>query len=127
MNRQSLLLKLITIIKLTILFLMIAWFGIDWIIVQPASSTIFCAYKLAMSASTIFFFATFFSKTRKLSYILFIISFIAYLVMYNFSNEIIIQHKIDICLNQGLVWDGNELRCREDCWRWSIEKGCEKK
>ena len=127
MNKQNLLLRLITTLKLIILFLMITWFGMDWSIVQPASSIIFYAYELAMLASAIFFFATFFSKTRKLAYVLFIISFIAYLVMYNFSNEITIQHKIDACLDQGLVWDGGELKCREDCWRWSVEKGCEKK
>ena len=127
MNRQSLLLRLITTIKLIILFLMISLFGMDWSIVQPAASTILYTYELVMFASVIFFFATFFSKTRKVAYVLFIISFIAYLVMYNFSNEIIIQHKIDACLDQGLVWDGDELKCREDCWRWSVEKGCEKK
>mgnify|MGYP004669587241 FL=1 len=126
MNRQNLLLRLITTIKLIILFLMIAWFGMDCSIVHPASSTIFYTYELTMFTSVIFFFATFFSKTRKLAYVLFIISFIVYLAMYNFSDEIIIQHKIDVCLDQGLVWDGNELRCRKDCWRWSVDKGCEK-
>lgn len=126
MNRQNLLLRLITTIKLIILFLMIAWFGMDCSIVHPASSNIFYTYELTMFTSVIFFFATFFSKTRKLAYVLFIISFIVYLAMYNFSDEIIIQHKIDVCLDQGLVWDGNELRCRKDCWRWSVDKGCEK-
>ena len=127
MKLQKLYIGMETTIKLIILFLMIAWFGMDWSIVQPAASTILYTYELAMLASAIFFFATFFSKTRKLAYVLFIISFIAYLVMYNFSNEITIQHKIDACLDQGLVWDGDELKCREDCWRWSVEKGCEKK
>jgi len=127
MKLQKLYIGMETTIKLIILFLMIAWFGMDWSIVQPAASTILYTYELVMFASVIFFFATFFYKTRKLAYVLFIISFIAYLVMYNFSNEITIQHKIDACLDQGLVWDGGELKCREDCWRWSVEKGCEKK
>ena len=127
MNRQNLFLRMKTVVKLGILSLIIAWFGMDFIVVQPISQTTLCVYTLTMLVCILSFFISLWPKLQKISYVLFSISLIAYLLMYNFVPEIIIQHKIDRCIDKGFVWDGNDQKCREDCWHWSKETGCERK
>lgn len=126
MNWKKLYTGIELIIKLGVLLLMIGLFGIDWVVVQSISNSVLYVYGTIMIACIMFFFATLFPKLRKKAYILFLLCFFTYIAMYNFVPEIMIQHKIDRCIDRGLVWDGNEQKCRNDCWRWSKETGCEK-
>ena len=126
MSWQKLYTGIKIVIRLGILLLMIGLFGIDLAVVQSIPKHILYAYGLVILACIIFFFATLFPKLRKKAYILFLLCFFTYITMYNFVPEIIIQHKIDSCIDKGLVWDGDEQKCRNDCWHWSKETGCKK-
>ena len=127
MSDQNLFFNTKIIIKLVILFLITIWFGMDFIVVEQTSSTILYSYTLVMILSIVSLFMSLFQKLQKMAYILFPISFVIYLLMYNFVPEIVMRHKIDRCLDKGLVWDNNEQKCRNDCWHWSKETGCERK
>ena len=113
-------------IKLFILFIMSSLMIIDWMIVQSTPQYILSIYGFVMFVCLTSFGLTIFSKIRKISYILFSISLTIYICMYNFVPDIKEKHLIDACMDLGNVWDYKEHRCRTDCWRWSLEKGCEK-
>ena len=113
-------------IKLFILFIMFGLMLIDWMIVQPIPHHILYTYGFVMFVCLASFGLTIFPKIRKICYILFFISLVAYICMYNFTPNIKEQHLVDGCMDLGNVWDYNEHRCRTDCWRWTFEKGCEK-
>lgn len=38
--------------------------------------------------------------------------------------EDVIWQMRDICLDDGGVWDGREMRCRRDCLAWNVVDGC---
>lgn len=113
-------------IKLFILFVMFGLMAVDWTIVQSIPHHILNIYSLVMFVCLASFGLTIFPKIKKICYIVFFISLITYICMYNFIDDIKEQHLIDSCMDLGNVWDYKEHRCRTDCWRWTFEKGCEK-
>ncbi len=38
--------------------------------------------------------------------------------------ELSVYEQKDICLDDGGVWDGREMRCRRDCLAWNEVDGC---
>ena len=111
-------------IKLFVLFFMFALMLIDWTIVHSVPQHILYTYGFVIFVCLISFGLTMFSKIRKTCYIIFFLSLITYICMYNFVPNIKEQHLIDGCMDLGNVWDYNEHRCRTDCWKWDDKLGC---
>lgn len=111
-------------IKLFVLFVMFGLMLIDWMIVYTVPQHILYTYGFVMFVCLVSFGLTMFSKIRKISYIIFFLSLIIYICMYNFVPDIKEQHLIDGCMDLGNVWDYNEHRCRTDCWKWDYKLGC---
>ncbi len=111
-------------IKLFILFVMFGLMLIDWMIVHTAPRNILYSYSFVIFVCLTSFGLTIFSKIRKICYIIFFLSLITYICMYNLVPDIKEQHLIDGCMDLGNVWDYNEHRCRTDCWKWDNKLGC---
>lgn len=83
-------------------------------------------YCLAVCVCSLSLILTVFIPIRRISYILFILSFILWLSIRNFVPEISDQlRKID-CIEVGKVWDEDKKNCRTDCITWNKEQGCVK-
>ena len=84
-------------IKLFVLFVMFGLMLIDWMIVYTVPQHILYIYGFVMFVCLVSFGLTMFSKIRKISYIIFFLSLIIYICMYNFVPDI----KADACGIRG--------------------------
>ena len=114
-------------LKIAIFLPLLVFFAVDFFIAFSITEYSFIIYGIVMVICLISFAATFFASIRKVSYIIFAISFIIYLLMFFYYPPIVERHAIDRCFDSGSgVWDYNEHRCRADCWKWDKEHGCYK-
>ena len=114
-------------LKIAIFLLLLVFFAIDFFIAFSITEYSFVIYGIVMVICLTSFAATFFASIRKVSYIIFAISFIIYLLMFFYYPPIVERQAIDRCFDSGSgVWDYNEHRCRADCWKWDKEHGCYK-
>lgn len=114
-------------LKIAIFLLLLVFFAVDFFIAFSITEYSFIIYGIVMVICLTSFAATFFASIRKVSYIIFAISFIIYLLMFFYYPPIVERQAIDRCFDSGSgVWDYNEHRCRADCWKWDREYGCYK-
>ena len=112
-------------LKIAIFLLLLVFFAVDFFIAFSITEYSFIIYGIVMVICLTSFAATFFASIRKVSYIIFAISFIIYLLMFFYYPPIVERQAIDRCFDSGSgVWDYNEHRCRADCWKWDKEHGC---
>ncbi len=124
MNKQTLQYIRQAFIKCILSIFLILVMGMDYYIARDVNQYILYTYIGVMFVCICSLLLTLCSKIRKTSYIIFAISFIAYLAMGKIP---IIEesHHAEACLDSGRgVWDYDEHRCRTDCYHWSKETGC---
>ena len=112
------------IFKTLILFLLAAFFMLDYVEIFPVSENILRLYVSMMFVCLISFMLTFFKKLRKCAYFIFISGFAVYVYMYNNVTEIIEKHRQEYCLEVGKIYDPVQKICRDDCWTWDDKSGC---
>lgn len=127
MNKQTLQrVKYIFVICVLLGFLILVM-AMDYYLARHINQYLLYTYIGVMFVCVISLFLTIFIKIRKTSYIIFIISFIIY-ILFHWVPEIKEGYDADACLDSGHgVWDYDEHRCRTDCYHWSKERGCLKK
>ncbi len=123
MDKQTLNIKKV-IFKTLILFLLVAFFMLDYVEIFPISENILHLYVSMMFVCLISFMLTFFKKLRKSAYFIFISGFAVYIYMYNNITEIIEKHRQVYCLETGKIYDPIQKICRDDCWTWDDKLGC---
>ncbi len=123
MDKQTLNIKKV-IFKTLILFLLVAFFMLDYVEIFPISENILHLYVSMMFVCLISFMLTFFKKLRKSAYFIFISGFAVYIYMYNNITEIIEKHRQVYCLETGKIYDPIQKICRDDCWKWNDKLGC---
>ncbi len=52
------------------------------------------------------------------------VSVLAAVCLHGDFGELSVYEQKDICLDDGGVWDGREMRCRRDCLAWNEVDGC---
>lgn len=112
------------IIKLFLCAILFAFFTIDLVEINLENKKNFITYISVMFVSLLSLFLTIFPKLYKIALSIFVISFIAYIYMYNNVEEIVEQHNLVNCLNLGKVYDHTKKICRTDCWKWDNKLGC---
>ncbi len=124
MDKQTLQYIRQAFIKCILSIFLILVMGVDYYIVRDVNQYILYTYLGVMFVCLCSLFLTLFSKIKKISYLICVISFIIYLVMGKIP-AIKEAHDADACLDSGHgVWDYDEHRCRSDCYHWSKERGC---
>lgn len=96
----------------------------QFVITNDVSQPIYISYVSLLLLVLISFVVCCFVKRNKICCAILLLSLFGSLAMYNFNEEIVLANKKDSCLDSGLVWDGEQKRCRNDCLTWRLDTGC---
>lgn len=111
MNRQTLPKIIFFIFKLIIWGLLSILFVEDTLIVSPLNSWWCYIYLCVMFVCYLAYLATFFSRTKRISYIIFLSSFIGYFILNNVNTEVYQARQNSWCLQQGKIYNQQQNTC----------------
>ena len=110
--------------KLLVLITLTVGFGVEYINTKEINPYLRYAYILVMFVCSFSFLFTFIKKYRQIAYIVFILSFMSFLLMGKIPAIKLIHDSIACLEAERGVWDNTLNICRQDCLTWDKELGC---
>jgi len=111
MDRQTLSKIIFLIFKLTILGVLSVLFIEDALIVSSLNGWCCYIYLCVIFVCYLAYLATFFSRTKRMFYIIFLFSFIGYFILNNVDTDIYQARQSSWCLQQGKIYNQQQNTC----------------
>ncbi len=100
-----------TIIYLILLLILLLFFSIEAVIVSGIDKNIYYIYLANILILLLSYALLMFKKIRKITIIICIISFSVFLTMRNFNLDIVNEHQLNKCLDNGFSFNYNTKEC----------------
>lgn len=123
MGKRMLLIAKI-LLKLLVLIILAVGFAVEYINTAEINSYLRYTYIFVMFVCSFSFLFTFIKKYRQIAYIVFILSFMSFLLMGRIPAIKLIHDSIACLEAEKGVWDYTLNICRQDCLTWDKELGC---